>query len=56
MPNRENLGLQQDSWFDGRRAVRNSTEVALDYLEELHSEFDNDGCWPWPPTTPVKAG
>ena len=38
----ENLGLQQDSWFDGRRAVRDSTEVALDYLEELHSEFDND--------------
>lgn len=36
------LGLQQDWWFDGRRAVRSSTRVALDYLETLHEEFDND--------------
>jgi membrane-bound lytic murein transglycosylase D len=38
----ENLGLQQTWWFDGRRAVRDSTQGALDYLEKLHDEFDND--------------
>lgn len=38
----EHLGLQQDWWFDGRRAVRDSTRVALDYLEELNAQFDND--------------
>ena len=36
------LGLQQDWWFDGRRSLRDSTRVALDYLEQLHREFDND--------------
>lgn len=36
------LGLQQDWWFDGRRSVRDSTRVALDYLEQLHRQFDND--------------
>ncbi len=38
----EHLGLEQTWWFDGRRAVRDSTRVALDYLEQLHTEFDND--------------
>lgn len=38
----EHLGLQQDWWFDGRRAVRDSTRVALDYLESLYETFDND--------------
>jgi membrane-bound lytic murein transglycosylase D len=38
----EHLGLQQDWWFDGRRSLRDSTRVALDYLEQLHREFDND--------------
>ena len=38
----EHLGLQQDWWFDGRRAVRDSTAVALDYLEELNQRFDGD--------------
>ncbi len=38
----EHLGLQQDWWFDGRRAVRDSTEVALDYLETLYETFDHD--------------
>ncbi len=38
----EDLGLQQTWWFDGRRAVCDSTQAALDYLEELHTEFDND--------------
>jgi peptidoglycan lytic transglycosylase D len=36
------LGLEQDWWYDGRRDLRDSTRVALDYLESLHAEFDND--------------
>jgi len=36
------LGLERDTWFDGRRDVYASTEAALDYLEYLHSHFDND--------------
>jgi membrane-bound lytic murein transglycosylase D len=36
------LGLEQDWWYDGRRDVRDSTQVALDYLEALHAEFDDD--------------
>ena len=37
-----NLGLEQTMWFDGRRSVHDSTEVALDYLERLHRAFDGD--------------
>ena len=36
------LGLAQDSWYDGRQAVRDSTTGALNYLEQLHKKFDND--------------
>jgi membrane-bound lytic murein transglycosylase D len=36
------LGLEQDSYYDGRHAVLDSTTVALDYLEKLHKEFDED--------------
>ncbi|CAA0119380.1 Membrane-bound lytic murein transglycosylase D [Halioglobus japonicus] len=36
------LGLSQDSWYDGRMSVRDSTKVALDYLEELYHQFDQD--------------
>ena len=36
------LGLEQDWWYDGRRDVRDSTRVALDYLEALYERFDND--------------
>jgi peptidoglycan lytic transglycosylase D len=36
------LGLQQNWWFDGRRDVLESTRAALDYLEQLHEEFDGD--------------
>jgi membrane-bound lytic murein transglycosylase D len=36
------LGLEQDSWYDGRVALRDSTTVALDYLEKLYEEFDRD--------------
>jgi membrane-bound lytic murein transglycosylase D len=37
-----NLGLEQTTWFDGRRSIHDSTEVALDYLERLHRAFDGD--------------
>ncbi|MBP6682579.1 MAG: LysM peptidoglycan-binding domain-containing protein [Halioglobus sp.] len=37
-----NLGLEQTAWFDGRRSIHDSTEVALDYLERLHRAFDGD--------------
>jgi membrane-bound lytic murein transglycosylase D len=36
------LGLEQDWWYDGRRDLRDSTRIALDYLEALHAEFDED--------------
>ena len=36
------LGLEQDWWYDGRRDLRDSTKIALDYLESLHAEFDDD--------------
>ncbi len=36
------LGVQMDWWYDGRRDLRESTRVALDYLEALHAEFDQD--------------
>jgi membrane-bound lytic murein transglycosylase D len=34
--------LQQDWWYDGRRDPRASTVAALDFLEQLHLEFDNN--------------
>ena len=36
------LGLEQDWWYDGRQDLRDSTRVALDYLESLHRLFDED--------------
>ncbi|WP_239017229.1 LysM peptidoglycan-binding domain-containing protein [Seongchinamella sediminis] len=36
------LGLEQNWWYDGRRDIRDSTRIALDYLESLYAEFDND--------------
>ena len=38
----KHLGLAQDSWYDGRQDLRDSTTGALDYLEKLHQRFDND--------------
>lgn len=35
------FGLIQDSWYDGRRDVYQSTHAALDYLERLHARFDD---------------
>jgi membrane-bound lytic murein transglycosylase D len=34
--------LKQDWWYDGRRDVVASTNAALDYLQYLHDEFNND--------------
>ncbi len=36
------FGLEQNSWYDGRRDVAESTRAALDYLEYLHNKFDGD--------------
>ena len=36
------LGLTQNWWFDGRRDVLESTRAALDYLEQLHEQFNGD--------------
>jgi len=33
--------LKQNWWYDGRRDVTEATRAALDYLEYLHSEFDD---------------
>jgi len=38
----ESFGLQQDWWFDGRRDPYASTIAALDYLQELHQQFNED--------------
>ncbi|MCH8959274.1 MAG: LysM peptidoglycan-binding domain-containing protein [Proteobacteria bacterium] len=35
-------GLKQDWWYDGRRDIIESTRGALDYLEALAKQFDND--------------
>ncbi len=36
------LGLTQNWWFDGRRDVLESTRAALDYLQQLHEQFNGD--------------
>lgn len=38
----KSYGLQQDWWYDGRRDPRASTVAALDYLEVLYKQFDED--------------
>ena len=35
-------GLKQNSWYDGRRDVYESTRVALNHLEYLHKKFDGN--------------
>jgi membrane-bound lytic murein transglycosylase D len=37
-----NYGLAQDSWYDERRDVVESTKAALDYLQFLNREFQGD--------------
>ena len=41
-PTAKSFGLQQDWWYDGRRDPRASTIAALDFLEQLHKEFNED--------------
>lgn len=36
------FGLKQDWWFDGRRDIPGSTEVALNYLQYLNDMFQGD--------------
>lgn len=38
----ENFGIKLDWWYDGRRDIIMSTNAALDYLEKLYRDFDND--------------
>ncbi len=38
----KSFGLQQDWWFDGRRDPLASTIAALDYMEELYQQFNED--------------
>jgi len=38
----EEYGLQQNSWYDGRRDVYASTKAATTYLKELSETFDGD--------------
>ena len=38
----EAYGLKQDWWVDDRRNIRLSTEAALQYLTDLHRQFDGD--------------
>ena len=36
------LGLKQNWWYDGRRDLVESTNAALNYLEQLNKRFDGD--------------
>ncbi len=36
------FGLKQNWWYDGRRDIYAATNAALDYLEQLNKQFDND--------------
>jgi len=36
------LGLERNIWFDARRDIVKSTEVAIDYLSYLNQKFGND--------------
>lgn len=35
-------GLEQNYWYDARKNVLASTDAALDYLQDLHEQFDGD--------------
>ena len=41
-PTASSLGLKRDWWYDGRHDPMASTSAALDYLELLYAQFDND--------------
>lgn len=38
------FGLQQNSWYDGRRDVLASTRAAASFLQDLGETFDGDWC------------
>ena len=38
----KHMGLEQNSWYDGRQALRDSTEGALDHLQSMYEKFDED--------------
>ena len=37
-------GLQQDSWYDGRRDILDSTQAATAFLKDLGETFNGDWC------------
>lgn len=41
-PTATSLGLKRDWWYDGRHDPAASTRAAMDYLEALYAQFDND--------------
>lgn len=41
-PTASSLGLSRDWWYDGRHDPLASTSAALDYLEALYAQFDED--------------
>ncbi len=41
-PTGRDYGLEQNSWYDGRRDVVESTQAATTFLKELSYEFNND--------------
>lgn len=41
-PTGREYGLEQNSWYDGRRDVIESTQAATTFLKQLSSEFNND--------------
>ena len=41
-PTATSLGLKRDWWYDGRHDPMASTSAALDYLELLYAQFDDD--------------
>lgn len=41
-PTGRQYGLKQNSWYDGRRDVVESTQAATTFLKELSADFNND--------------
>ncbi|WP_169819360.1 LysM peptidoglycan-binding domain-containing protein [Pseudohongiella acticola] len=41
-PTAASLGLKRDWWYDGRHDPMAATSAALDYLQALHAQFDED--------------
>ncbi len=41
-PTAASLGLKRDWWYDGRHDPMASTSAALDYLQALYTQFDED--------------